>query len=160
SRGRDRGVDDDCDGEYTRRFLTRLRRPETILRPGRWTGLAMFAMTMGRFAITSKAPCATASCPIFRASRSPGQTAKQLSGANPPGGYSATHIAGAALPTGQTSPFVGRLDLQQVAQHRDQWLVGRRHRIVGEPRRPHPGEALAFLRRRAPRPFTAEIERH
>src|SRR5208282_6924855 len=98
SRGRDRGVDDDCDGEYTRRFLTRLRRPETILRPGRWTGLAMFAMTMGRFAITSKAPCATASCPIFRASRSPGQTAKQLSGANPPGGYSATHIAGAALP--------------------------------------------------------------
>jgi len=49
---------------------------------------------------------------------------------------------------------------QQVAQHCNERLVGRRHRIVAEPSRAHPGEALAFAGHRDPGPFTADIKRH
>ena len=49
---------------------------------------------------------------------------------------------------------------QEFAQHRDEGRVGRRHRVVGEPQWSHPGEALSFPRRRGPRPFAADIERH
>jgi hypothetical protein len=49
---------------------------------------------------------------------------------------------------------------EEVAQQRDEGLVGRRHRVVGEPGGAHPGEALSFPRRRGPRPFAADVERH
>src|SRR5215469_11934527 len=50
--------------------------------------------------------------------------------------------------------------LEEVAEHGDQRLVGGRHRIVGEPSRPHPGKALSLPRDRDPRPLATDIERH
>ena len=50
--------------------------------------------------------------------------------------------------------------LQKVAQHCDKRLVGRRHRVVAEPGRAHPGEPLPFARRRNSRPFAADVKRH
>src|SRR5579875_1778496 len=49
---------------------------------------------------------------------------------------------------------------QEIAQERDQRLVGRRHREVRELVRAHPGERLALARLHAPAPAPAEIERH
>jgi len=57
-------------------------------------------------------------------------------------------------------PLERTSDSQKIAQHRDERLVGGRHRVIGEARRAHPGEALAFAGRDGPRPFAAEVKRH
>src|SRR6185369_10986564 len=48
--------------------------------------------------------------------------------------------------------------LEEVAEHGDERLVRRRHRVVGEPIGAHPGETLAFARRHAALPLAADIE--
>ena len=55
---------------------------------------------------------------------------------------------------------VAKPALQQIAQHRDEWLVGGRHRIIGKPGRSHPTQPLPLPRTRYPRPFAADIKRH
>ena len=50
--------------------------------------------------------------------------------------------------------------LEQVPQHRLQWLVRRRHRIVGKPFRAHPGQLLPLPRRHLALPLAARIEGH
>lgn len=57
----------------------------------------------------------------------------------------ASYISGAMIPVTGGSPNAVTV-LQQVLQHRDERLVGRRHRIVTEPRRAYPDETLAFAR--------------
>src|SRR5437588_8273058 len=54
----------------------------------------------------------------------------------------------------------GRSLSQQRRQVRDQRDVGRRHRIVLQPVRPHPGEVLALLRPHESAPSSADIEWH
>src|SRR5262245_42891059 len=53
-----------------------------------------------------------------------------------------------------------RLALQEVAEHRNKRRVSRRHRVVGESRRPHPGEALPLACAWYPRPSAADVKRH
>ena len=53
-----------------------------------------------------------------------------------------------------------RLRLTGIAQQRDQRLVGRRHRVVGELLRAHPGQRLAFPRPRHALPAPAQKQRH
>ena len=65
-----------------------------------------------------------------------------------------------AAPPVKAGPLMPKKQSKQIAQHRDQRLVGGRHRVVGEPGRAHPGEALALARQRDPRPLAADIERH
>ena len=49
---------------------------------------------------------------------------------------------------------------EEIAQQRDQRLVGRRHRIVGKLLRPYPGERLVLPRHRRALPAPAQIQRH
>src|SRR5581483_1770632 len=50
--------------------------------------------------------------------------------------------------------------LQQRHQMRHQRLIGRRHRIIAQPVRAHPGELLPFLWHHRSLPAPADIERH
>src|SRR5687767_3487087 len=49
---------------------------------------------------------------------------------------------------------------EQVPQHGLQWLVRRRHRVVGKPLRAHPGELLPLSRRHLALPRAAHVEGH
>src|ERR1700733_7387751 len=51
-------------------------------------------------------------------------------------------------------------ELEQIPQHRDERLVGGRHRIIGELRRAHPFQSLALARHDDPLPFAAQVKRH
>src|SRR5690606_24529672 len=53
-----------------------------------------------------------------------------------------------------------RNSLKQVAEHRDEGPVRRRHRVVRHPHRTDPCQLLALLRRRGALPDAADIERH
>src|ERR1700734_2104175 len=50
--------------------------------------------------------------------------------------------------------------LEEIAQQRDQRLVGRRHRVIGKLLRPHPGKRLVLARLRHALPTAAQIQRH
>ena len=66
----------------------------------------------------------------------------------------------AANPRSSAPQLFHRHPLEQIAEWRDQRLVGRRHRIVPQRLRPHPLERRMLERARGPLPFSADVKWH
>src|SRR5262245_18396637 len=49
---------------------------------------------------------------------------------------------------------------QQIPKHGFQWLIRRRHRVVGKSLRANPGKLLSLLRLHQPLPLATQVERH